>query len=136
MKQRWEIMCKTTGRKAHPAKNLRKSKYYEAQLYSVSLRKISNNDSPCQAYLIQIQQLICNDYHSLIEKFLDVVQFFYRCPTEHRRDSPFSLCLGNQGDTINIANKQFISGYYLWVSLYLLLKKEFEGEMWGKGGEK
>lgn len=58
------MKCKTTGRKAHPAKNLRKSKYYEAQLYSVSLRKISNNDSPWQAYLIQIQKLICSDYHS------------------------------------------------------------------------
>lgn len=102
-------------KKGSSCKKSKKSKYCEAQLYSVSLRKISNNDSPWQAYLIQIQKLICNDYHSLTEKFLDAVQFFYRCPSEHRRDSPFSLCLGNQGDTINIANKQFLSGHYLWV---------------------
>jgi len=45
-----------------------------------------------------------SDYSPLTEKLLEVVQFYYRCQSQHLRDSLFIL-FHKEGNTINITNK-------------------------------
>lgn len=120
----WEIKYKTKERLVLKKKKIRKSNiFWGTSLFRASLRKISKDRSSCRNYRTQIQKL----RRQRLQKFLKVVQYYYRCQRRYLRNSLFILF--NKKVQLSYHQQIIFQLAYLWV-LLTLLKKESDGGGW------